>query len=225
MMTGVGVLLGTAAYMSPEQAKGREADKRSDVWAFGCVLYEMLTGRRAFDGEDTTEVLGAVVRLEPNWEALSSDVPPPIRTLLQSCLVKDRGKRIADIAVALFVLDHQAGIAATNTASAAPLPARSAVAAHRSTDGRCADGRRPRRRAGVVRHAPGTAFGHPHDDHDVRVGCVDAPGRRSRRRHHARRLARRLSRQQPAAGPCAQPARARGAEWSWSCTARRIHLA
>ena len=119
MMTGVGVLLGTAAYMSPEQAKGREADKRSDVWAFGCVLYEMLTGRRAFDGEDMTEVLGAVVRLEPNWDALSSDVPQPVRTLLQRCLVKDRRKRIADIAVALFVLDHQTGIAATNAASAA----------------------------------------------------------------------------------------------------------
>ena len=56
--------------MAPEQAKGREADKRSDIWAFGCVLYEMLTGRRAFEGEDMTEVLGAVVRLEPNWEAL-----------------------------------------------------------------------------------------------------------------------------------------------------------
>ena len=122
MMTGVGVLLGTAAYMSPEQAKGREADKRSDIWAFGCVLYEMLTGRRAFDGEDMTEVLGAVVRLEPNWEALPSDVPPPVRTLLQRCLVKDRRKRIADIAAALFVLDHQAGVAATSTASAAPLP-------------------------------------------------------------------------------------------------------
>jgi serine/threonine protein kinase len=66
LMTGAGVVLGTAAYMSPEQAKGREADKRSDVWAFGCVLYEMLTGRRAFDGEDTTDVLGAVVRLEPD---------------------------------------------------------------------------------------------------------------------------------------------------------------
>ena len=124
MMTGVGVILGTAAYMSPEQAKGREADKRSDIWAFGCVLYEMLTGRRAFDGEDMTEVLGAVVRLEPNWEALSSDVPQPVRTLLQRCLVKDRRKRIADIAAALFVLDHQAGVAATSTASAAPLPRR-----------------------------------------------------------------------------------------------------
>ncbi len=107
MVTGVGVLLGTAAYMSPEQAKGRQADKRSDIWAFGCVLYQMLTGRRPFDGEDMTDVLGAVVRLEPNWEALPSDVPPSIRALLQRCLVKDRRKRIADIAAALFVLDHQ----------------------------------------------------------------------------------------------------------------------
>ena len=124
MMTGVGVLLGTAVYMSPEQAKGREADKRSDVWAFGCVLYEMLTGRRAFDGEDMTEVLGAVVRLEPRWEALSSDVPPPVRTLLQRCLVKDRRNRIADIAVALYVLDHQTDTTPTHAASAAPLPHR-----------------------------------------------------------------------------------------------------
>ena len=118
MVTGVGVLLGTAAYMSPEQAKGRQADKRSDIWAFGCVLYEMLTGHRPFDGEDMTEVLGAVVRLEPNWEALPPDVPPPIRALLQRCLVKDRRKRIADIAAALFVLDHQTGVVT-------PVPVRS----------------------------------------------------------------------------------------------------
>ena len=81
MLTGLGIVLGTAAYMAPEQAKGREADKRSDIWAFGCVLYEMLTGRRPFDGEDMTDVLGAVVRLEPRWEALPSDVPAPVRTL------------------------------------------------------------------------------------------------------------------------------------------------
>src|SRR5262249_451725 len=66
LMTGVGVLLGTAAYMSPEQAKGRPADRRSDIWAFGCVLYEMLAGRRAFEGEDVVDLLGAVTRLEPN---------------------------------------------------------------------------------------------------------------------------------------------------------------
>ena len=116
MMTGVGVILGTAAYMSPEQAKGRPADKRSDIWAFGCVLYEMLTGKRPFDGEDMTEVLGAVVRLEPNWEVLSPDVPPPIRTLLQSCLVKDRRRRVADISTALFVLEKAASLAGASRA-------------------------------------------------------------------------------------------------------------
>ena len=158
MMTGVGVLLGTAAYMSPEQAKGREADKRSDIWAFGCVLYEMLTGRRAFDGEDMTEVLGAVVRLEPNWEALPSDVPPPVRTLLQRCLVKDRRKRIADIAAALFVLDHQAGVAATSTASAAPLPRRPLWRRIAALTAGALVVAVARRRAGVVRHAPGAAF-------------------------------------------------------------------
>ena len=94
------------------------------MYCCSAVLYEMLTARRAFDGEDMTEVLGALVRLEPNWEALSPDVPQPIRTLLQRCLVKDRRKRIADIAAALFVIDHQAGIAAPGTAWAAPLPRR-----------------------------------------------------------------------------------------------------
>ena len=113
MLTGLGIVLGTAAYMSPEQAKGREADKRSDIWAFGCVLYEMLTGRRPFDGEDTTDVLGAVVRLEPAWEALPSNVPAPVRTLLKQCLVKDRRQRVGDIAAARFVLDHHAGLAPT----------------------------------------------------------------------------------------------------------------
>jgi serine/threonine protein kinase len=83
MLTGVGIILGTAAYMAPEQAKGQEADKRSDIWAFGCVLYEMLTGRRAFDGEDMTDVLGAVVRLEPQWEALPPEVPASVRALLR----------------------------------------------------------------------------------------------------------------------------------------------
>jgi Tol biopolymer transport system component len=111
MLTGAGILLGTAAYMAPEQAKGLEADKRSDIWAFGCVLYEMLTGRRPFDGEDMADVLGAVVRLEPAWDALPPEVPTPVRTLLRQCLVKDRRRRVGDIAAALFVLDHQASLA------------------------------------------------------------------------------------------------------------------
>ena len=96
-MTRMGVILGTAAYMSPEQAKGRAADKRSDVWAFRCVLYEMLTGTRAFDGEDATEVIAAIVRGEPDWSALPADVPDHIRLLLRRCLEKDRGKRVSDI--------------------------------------------------------------------------------------------------------------------------------
>ena len=109
-MTQVGVILGTAAYMAPEQAKGREADKRSDVWAFGAVVFEMLTGRRAFDGEDMTDVLGAVVRLEPNWASLSADVPPAVRTLIQRCLVKDRRLRVSDISAARFVLNELGNI-------------------------------------------------------------------------------------------------------------------
>ena len=76
MMTGVGVLLGTAAYMSPSRRKAVPADKRSDVWAFGCVLYEMLTGRRAFEGEDLADTLASVLKSEPDWNALPVDVPP-----------------------------------------------------------------------------------------------------------------------------------------------------
>jgi eukaryotic-like serine/threonine-protein kinase len=111
MVTGVGVLLGTAAYMSPEQAKGREADKRSDLWAFGCVLYEMLTGRRPFDGEDISDTLANVLKIDPDWSALPSELPPAIGTLLRGCLTKDRRRRVADISTALFVLEHSASLA------------------------------------------------------------------------------------------------------------------
>jgi len=104
MMTGIGVILGTAAYMSPEQAKGRPADKRSDVWAFGCVLYEMLAGKRPFDGEDVSDTLAAVLRGEPNWNALTANVPQYVRLLLRKCLEKDRTRRIADISTVNFVI-------------------------------------------------------------------------------------------------------------------------
>jgi Tol biopolymer transport system component len=110
-MTQAGVILGTAAYMSPEQARGRTADKRSDVWAFGCVLYEMLTGRRAFDGENVTDTIAATLRGEPDWNALPRDVPPLIKRLLHDCLIKERTRRIADLSTALFALR-----AATDTA-------------------------------------------------------------------------------------------------------------
>ena len=103
-MTHAGAILGTAAYMSPEQAKGRVVDKRSDVWAFGCVVYEMLAGRRAFPGEDVSDTLARVLRDEPEWNALPSDLPDPIRLLLRGCLEKDRKLRAADMAVATFEL-------------------------------------------------------------------------------------------------------------------------
>jgi eukaryotic-like serine/threonine-protein kinase len=106
LVTRVGTLLRTAAYMSPEQAKGREADKRSDVWAFGCVLYEMLTGTRAFGGEDVAETLAAVIRGEPDWTALPPDLPPPVAVLLKRCLQKDRAGRAGDIAAALLLLNE-----------------------------------------------------------------------------------------------------------------------
>ena len=108
-MTAMGPILGTAAYMSPEQARGRTVDKRTDVWAFGAVLYEMLTGTRAFEGDDVTDTLASVVKSTPNWGALPADVPPALVTLVQRCLEKDRQKRIGDIAVARFLLtDHGA---------------------------------------------------------------------------------------------------------------------
>ena len=75
MLTGLGMILGTAAYMSPEQARGRAADKRSDVWAFGCVLFEMLTGRRAFEGDDVSDTLAAVLKSDPAWDAAASLAP------------------------------------------------------------------------------------------------------------------------------------------------------
>jgi eukaryotic-like serine/threonine-protein kinase len=116
-MTQLGMILGTAAYMSPEQAKGRPADKRSDVWAFGCVLYEMLTARRAFEGEDVSDTLANVLKGEPDWHALPPDTPPSIGRLVHQCLAKDRRHRVADIAVAQFVLSDLAGVATSSGGS------------------------------------------------------------------------------------------------------------
>src|SRR5215467_13156291 len=95
-----GMILGTAAYMSPEQAKGRPADKRSDVWAFGCVLFEMLTGKRAFEGEDVSDTLAAILRNEPHWQAVPADLPASMTALLKRCLEKDRRQRLQAIAEA-----------------------------------------------------------------------------------------------------------------------------
>src|SRR5262247_2165833 len=109
LMTGVGVLLGTAAYMAPEQAKGKPADKRSDIWAFGCVLYEMLAGRRAFEGDDVADTLANVLKTQPDWTALPATTPPAIRRLLRRCLQKDAKGRLQDIGDArIEIKDAQA---------------------------------------------------------------------------------------------------------------------
>ncbi len=93
-----GVILGTAAYMSPEQAKGKTVDKRTDIWAFGAVLYELLTGKPAFHGEDIGDILASVVKTEPAFDALPANISPSIRVLLQRCLRKDRRQRTPDAA-------------------------------------------------------------------------------------------------------------------------------
>ena len=95
--TDEGLIVGTAAYMGPEQARGKRIDKRADIWAFGCVLYEMLTGRRAFEGEHLTDFLVAVMTNEPDWAALPASTPPRIGELLRRCLKKDPRERLRDI--------------------------------------------------------------------------------------------------------------------------------
>jgi len=108
MMTTAGVILGTAAYMSPEQAKGKVVDKRTDIWAFGCVLFEMLSGKRPFDGEDVSDIAAAILKSEPAWAALPTAVPAHIRLLMRRCLEKDPRKRVAHMSVAQFVMTEEA---------------------------------------------------------------------------------------------------------------------
>ena len=103
-MTMQGVILGTAAYMAPEQAKGKPLDRRADIWAFGCVLYEMLTGRRAFEGEDITDTIAAVVTKEPDWSRLPASTPTSVERLLRRCLEKPVAKRLPHIGVARLEL-------------------------------------------------------------------------------------------------------------------------
>ena len=95
--TQMGMILGTAAYMSPEQARGKPVDRRADIWAFGAVFYEMLTGRRAFIGDDVTDTIAAVVRAEPDWDALPRDLSPTLRVYTRQCLQKDARQRVGDM--------------------------------------------------------------------------------------------------------------------------------
>jgi eukaryotic-like serine/threonine-protein kinase len=106
LATMQGVLLGTAAYMSPEQAKGKSVDRRADIWAFGCVLYEMLTGQQTFTGETVTDTLAAVIMKDPDWSRLPATTPIRVRVLLQRCLQKDPKQRLRDIGDARISLDE-----------------------------------------------------------------------------------------------------------------------
>ncbi len=108
-MTNDGVILGTAAYMSPEQARGKPADKRADIWAFGCILYECLTEKRAFAGESASDVLAAILKAEPDWGALPAQAPAGISRLLRRCLRKDPQQRLHDIADARIEIAEAAG--------------------------------------------------------------------------------------------------------------------
>jgi serine/threonine protein kinase len=122
-MTQAGMILGTAAYMSPEQAKGRAADRRSDVWAFGVVVYEMLTGQRAFKGEDVSDTLAFILTREPDWATLPADTPSLIRRLLRRCLEKDRKRRLDSAADARLEIE-EALTAPSVVESAAASPGR-----------------------------------------------------------------------------------------------------
>ncbi len=119
-MTMGGMILGTAAYMSPEQAKGKPLDKRTDIWAFGCVLFEMLAGSRAFVGDDVSDTMAAILRGEPDWSALPATTPAPVVRVLKRCLEKDRKQRIADIADARYELNADAISESRASATAGP---------------------------------------------------------------------------------------------------------
>jgi len=125
-MTQPGVILGTAAYMSPEQAKGKKVDKRADIWAFGCILFECLTGNRAFEGETTSETIASILKGEPEWEELPVKIPGFISILLQRCLRKDAKKRLREIGDARIEIED----AFSETSLSIPAASEKKVARH-----------------------------------------------------------------------------------------------
>jgi serine/threonine protein kinase/Tol biopolymer transport system component len=118
--TQMGVILGTAAYMAPEQARGKVVDRRADIWAFGVVLFEMLTGRRAFDGDDLSDTMANVLKMEPDWTKLPAGVPPRVRSVLRTCLLKDPKQRMGDAQSVRLALDGAFDTAAPSPAVALP---------------------------------------------------------------------------------------------------------
>jgi serine/threonine-protein kinase len=181
-LSGVGVILGTAAYMAPEQARGKTVDKRADIWAFGCVVYELLTGRRAFAGDDVTELVVAVMTKEPDWTALPPATPPRIVELLKRCVKKGPRERLHDIADArLEIEDAIARVTVDVGASFASAGRRPwlAVGVIGATAGALLAGTAMRLSAPTVAPhqvtrfavgtAPGTALGRTGGDHDLAV--------------------------------------------------------
>ena len=120
-VTAFGVILGTAAYMSPEQACGQSTDRRTDIWAFGVVLFEMLTGTRTFEGSDPTQTVASVLRSPPDWSRLPASTPESLRRLLRRCLEKDRTRRLPDIASAQMEIDDALTASAAEVVAALPI--------------------------------------------------------------------------------------------------------
>jgi serine/threonine-protein kinase len=121
--TYTGVILGTAPYMSPEQARGKQVDRRTDIWSFGCVLFEMVTGKLAFEGGETmSDAVASVLKGEPDWNALPTDTPPHIRKLLRRCLQKDVKKRLPHIGIARIEIDEEPADAPSGPVNVIPLP-------------------------------------------------------------------------------------------------------
>jgi serine/threonine protein kinase/Tol biopolymer transport system component len=116
--TQLGMIIGTAAYMAPEQARGKAVDRRADIWAFGAVLYEMLTGLRTFEGDDVSTTLASVLKDEPRWNALPADLPSPLTRLLRRCLDKDPRRRLSAIGDARLELDEHEPVAAASPVTA-----------------------------------------------------------------------------------------------------------
>ncbi len=168
--TQMGLIIGTAAYMSPEQARGKAVDRRADIWAFGVVFYEMLTGQRAFKGEDISITLASVLKDELDWQALPPDVPEPVRRLLRRCLERDPKRRLRDIGEARLTLEDPLSLQSTATDRGHCSAREHPILAPRVTD---RGDRRHRRRHGrhpVVGHtaAAGSRPRHAIPDPDAR---------------------------------------------------------